>query len=187
MSIICQSFRHIFQFVCIGMFFCTFSLQLLGIQSANLEDLAVGSLGIVLGYTSSAGIKKLVSHPNVLGLAYCAYLGAITIWDVPFALRVAGVCLTLLVIYAVGDRGRMPERSLRHVIVLGRYSLLGYIWQIAILQLLHRLLSHSTLGITGLGASFVGGLALTMAGVEAVDRFRPRWPALDKVYRCAFT
>jgi peptidoglycan/LPS O-acetylase OafA/YrhL len=186
MSIICKYFRHIFESVCIGMFFCIFSLQLLGIQSAYLEDLAIGSLGVVLGYTSSTGIRKLVSHPYVLGLAYCAFLGAITIWDVPFALRVIDVCLTLLVIYAVGDRSQKPAVLLRHVIVLGRYSLFGYIWQIAILQLLHRFLGHGALGVTGLSASFVAGFAFTMAGVEAVDRLRPRWQALDQVYRYAF-
>ena len=186
MSSVSSFFRHIFHAVCISVFFCIFSLQLLGIQSTNLEDIAIGLLGVVSGYTSSAGIRKLVSNPYVLGLAYCAYLGAITIWDVPFALRVAGVCLTLLVIYAVGDRSQKPGVLLTHLIILGRYSLFGYIWQIAILQLLHRFLGHSTLGVTGLSATFFAGFAFTMAGVENVDRLRPRWQALDRVYRFAF-
>ena len=185
-SISSKFFRYIFQSVCIAMFVCIFCLQPLSIHIINLEHLAVGSLGVVLGYTSNAGIRKLVSNPYLLGLAYCAYLSAATIWDVPFALRVVGVCLTLLVIYAVGDRSEKPAVSFAPVILLGRYSLFGYIWQIAILQMLHRLLSHGIPGIAGLITSFVAGFALTIAGVEAVDRLRPRWQTLDQVYRYAF-
>ncbi len=186
MSVLCRYFRPIFQFVSIGLFFCVFSLQLLGRQSNNLDELAIGSLGVVAGYTSSAGLRKLVSHPYGLGLAYVAYLAAITIWDVPFGLRVAGVCLTLLVIYAIGDRSQTPGSLFGHVVVLGRYSLLAYIWQIALLQVLHRALNQSTLEVIGLSASLVASFALTMAGVEAMDRLRPRWQVLDQAYRYAF-
>jgi len=185
-SITSKSFRYIFQSACIAMFLCIFSLQLVGIHITNLENLAIGSLGVVVGFSSGAGIKKLAGNPYLLGLAYCVFLGVITIWDVPFALRVVSVCLTLLVIYAVGHRSQNPTPLFAHVNVLGRYSLFGYIWQIAVLQLLHRLLSHGTLGVTGLSMSFVAGFVFTMAGVEALDRLRPRWQALDQVYRHAF-
>jgi len=178
--------RYIFQAVCICMCFGIFILGLLHIQSNNLELLTIGLIGVVCGYASSSRIRKLVGNSYVLGLAYGGYLCAITFWD-PFILRLLGVCLTLMVIYAIGVGRRKPGPLGAHVIVLGRYSLFGYIWQIAILQLLHRALSPATMGIGLLSASFVAGFALTMLSVEALDRLRPRSRALDQFYRVAFT
>jgi peptidoglycan/LPS O-acetylase OafA/YrhL len=177
---------YVFHAFCVAMLGCVFFLGQAGIQSDNLELLTIGLLGVVCGFASSAAIKKPLSHRYALALSYGGYLCAITILDVPFVLRVVGVCLTLMLIYAVGDRSQQPGLWMSHIIVLGRYSLFGYIAQIAILQLLHRVLGHGMTGIGALGVSLLGGFALTMGSVELVDRLRPKSPALDRFYRAAF-
>jgi peptidoglycan/LPS O-acetylase OafA/YrhL len=163
---------------------CTVLLDRVGLHTTNLELIAIGLLGVVAGYTPSAKIAQLGRRLYAIILAYCAYLAAITLWDVPFGLRIAGVCLTLALIYAVAARLSEPRR--RRLVVLGRYSLLGYISQIAILQLLHRIASYISAGIWILPASLLAGLVLTMASVAVVDRARPRSATIDRFYRAVF-
>ncbi len=182
----CKFFKYTFHVVCGLFLLCILLLDLYGIHSTNLELLTIGLLGVVVGYTSDTNINTLVNYKYVIALAYCAYLGAITIWDVPFPLRVAGVCLTVMLIYIPGAKGGEPGRVRRHVLVLGKYSLFGYISQIAILQLLHRALTHINRGATVLVVSFVAGFAFTMISVEVVDWARRKSSALDWFYRAIF-
>jgi hypothetical protein len=163
---------------------CTLMLNRVGLHSTNLELITIGLLGVVAGYTPSAKIAQLGRRPYAIILAYCAYLAAITLWNVPFGLQLAGVCLTLALIYAVGARLSEPRRG--RLVILGRYSLLGYISQIAILQLLHRIASSISTGMWILPVSLLAGLVLTMASVAVVDRARPRSATIDRFYRAVF-
>ena len=182
----CKFFKYTFHVVSALLLLCVVIFGLYGIHSANLENLAIGSLGVVCGYASGAEILRVVSHPYAVVLAYCVYLGAITVWDVPFALRVVGVFLTVTLIYMVGAKSGEPGGLRGHIVVLGKYSLFGYISQIAILQVLHRVLwqAHPSAGV--LGVSLIAGFALTMISVEIVDRIRPRSATVDRLYRAVF-
>jgi hypothetical protein len=101
-------------------------------------------------------------------------------------LQVIGVCLTLAVIYWLGtisgDSGAIP----RSVILLGKYSLLGYIGQIAILQLGRRGLRHVNLGPWELCMTLFGAAALTMMAIEATDRARAKARIVNAVYTAVF-
>ncbi len=93
-----------------------------------------------------------------------------------------------MLIYIAGSRNSEPGRTRRHVILLGKYSLFGYIAQIAILQLLHRGIQHIGLGTAALlGLSFLAAFALTMISVEAVDRVRTKSIAVDGLYKAVFS
>jgi len=186
MLIACKFFKYSFHVGCGSLLLCVFILGLYGIHSVNLELLTIGLLGVVFGYASRGEILKFVSHPYAIALAYCVYLAAITAWDAPFPLQVVGVFLTATLIYMAGARSADSGRLRRHIVVLGRYSLFGYISQIAILQVLHRALRLVNPGIGVLGVSFVAGFALTMISVEVVDRIRPKSAAVDRLYRAVF-
>ena len=186
LSIVCKLFKYSFQVACGLLLLSVLVLDLRGILIPNLELLTIGLLGVVLGYASGAQIQKIVSHPYAVALAYCAYLAAITFWGVPFPLVVVGVCLTVILIYIVGAKSGEPGRLRRPILVLGRYSLFGYISQIAILQVLHRVLIHFNFGLVVLGLSLVAGVALTIFSVEIVDRIRPKSAAVDRFYRAVF-
>jgi peptidoglycan/LPS O-acetylase OafA/YrhL len=182
----CKFFKYTFHVICGLMLLSILLLDLHGMHSTNLELLTIGLLGVIFGYASGAQIQKSVGHPYAVGLAYCAYLGAITIWVVSFPLQTVGVFLTVMVIYMIGAKSGEPGRLRRHILVLGNYSLFGYISQIAILQILHRGLSHFNLGVGVPGVSLVAGFALTMISVEVVDRTRPKSATLDRFYRVVF-
>jgi peptidoglycan/LPS O-acetylase OafA/YrhL len=183
---ISRFYRYTFHVACAVFLLGVLILTLNGIKSPNLELLTIGLLGVVSGYVSIEQVNDWVSRPFVLVLAYLCYIGAITLWDVPYPLLLVGVYLSLMLIYLLGVSGAEPGRMRRHVILLGKYSLFGYIATIAILQILHRSLRHTNSGAVELGLTFIAAFVLTMASVEVIDRVRARTSTVDRLYRAVF-
>jgi peptidoglycan/LPS O-acetylase OafA/YrhL len=163
-----------------------FLLDQRGSQNANLELLTMGLLGVLAGYLPLTKINWTVAHPLAILASYAAYLGAITLWNTPFPLQIVGVCLTLLALYAVGSTSRKPGALENHIILLGKYSLFGYIAQMAFLQIIHRFVRLIDFGDGGLLISFALGFALTMASIELLDRMRKVSPSFDAGYKAVF-
>jgi peptidoglycan/LPS O-acetylase OafA/YrhL len=103
-----------------------------------------------------------------------------------FPLQVVGVCLTLALLYICGSVA--PDGAVtRSVVLLGQYSLLGYIAQIVILQILHRAVRLVDLGAGRLPVSFIAAIALTVISIQVTDWARSKSGVLDRFYRTIFT
>jgi peptidoglycan/LPS O-acetylase OafA/YrhL len=153
-------------------------------QSGNLQLLGAGCLGVLVGGNMWPRVQAMRMDGRILVLGYAAYLAAVTIWNVPYALQLVGVCANLWVLYLWGGRGLC--RCLPSVLLLGQYTLLAYIVQIGLLQLLAKVL-HPWMGsgvtvVLGL----VAALALTQLTVYAVEVTRRRVHAADVAYRMVF-
>jgi peptidoglycan/LPS O-acetylase OafA/YrhL len=185
--IVCHYFRYAFYAAC-GLGLAGIAvLQHYGLQSANLELLTIGLLAVICGYVPIGKINGFVRHPHWLLLAYLGYLGMLNIWNVIYPVQVVGVFLSVMLIYLAGDAKGEPGRARRVVLLLGKYSLFGYIAQIAILQVLHQVLGRSSLGEWAiLGVSFVAAFALTILAVQLTDRARAGSPAIDRIYKVVF-
>jgi peptidoglycan/LPS O-acetylase OafA/YrhL len=178
--------RYTFHIVCALLLLFILVLGLMGARSLNLEFFTIGMLGVLSGFTPIAAINDFVRHPYVLGFAYLCYIIAITVWSVPFPLLIVGVGLSVVVIYLVGISGGESGIIKNEVILLGKYSLFGYISQMVILQLLSAGFHHVNLGIAVLGISFVAAFGLTIGSVEVVDRARAKAVSMDKLYKAVF-
>jgi peptidoglycan/LPS O-acetylase OafA/YrhL len=181
-----RSNRYVFHGVCALLLLSIVTLGMIGLESENLELIAIGMLGVVAGFVPIAKINELVRHPYWIALAYACYIIAITIWNVPFALQVIGVPLTLTAIYMIGSSKAIPGVLGNEVILLGKYSLFGYISQIAILQMLSVGLRSFSLNIVLLAISFWAVIALTIMSVEIVDRARAKVRSVDRLYKMVF-
>jgi len=179
-------YKYIFHFVCMGFLLCVLILDLYGFESGNLDLLTIGLLGVTIGHVTIATINNIARHPFMLGGAYLCYISAITVWNVIYPLQVVGVCLSLMLIYMLGAKNAEPGKLRRHIILLGKYSLFGYLTQIAILQIIYRGLQHIDLGGSELAISLIGAVILTMLTVELVDRARARSTTLDGLYMAVF-
>jgi hypothetical protein len=179
-------YRYTFHVVCALLLMCILILGLTGGQSPNVESITIGMLGVLLGFMPIKTINDFVRHPYALAFAYLCYTIAVTIWDVPFPLLVVGVFLSLMLIYLIGASGSESGTIRREVILLGKYSLLGYISQVAILQMLSAGFRHVNLGVAVLGISFFAAVALTIVSVEVVDRARARKKSIDRLYKAVF-
>jgi peptidoglycan/LPS O-acetylase OafA/YrhL len=188
LSIVCRFYKYAFHVTCMLLVLGILILDLNGCDSPNLDLVTIGLLGVILGYIPIETINNFVNYPYALLAAYLCYICAITVWNVIYPLQVVGVCLSVMLIYLVGARNDEPGRTRRHVILLGKYSLFGYIAQIAVLQLLHRGMRHISLGTYGLlSMSFLAAFALTMMSVEAVHRARARSTTVDGLYKAVFS
>ncbi len=184
--LMCRFYRYSFHLVCALCFIAIFVLHFFGLESPNLELLTVGLLGLILGYSRIEKINAFVRHPYALIAAYLAYTLFITWREPNYPLQVVGVCLTLMLLYLVGLSSNGPGIVRNQVILLGKYSLYGYIGQVAILQVMRRLLMHVNLGAALLTLSFIAALALTVISVDLVDGARLRSPAADRLYKSIF-
>jgi hypothetical protein len=175
-------------------FYCTLSLLIAAVifarfsrlENTYLDLLMIGVLGVAIGFAGRDQLALVISHPYVLTALYCLFLAAITIWGVPLPLEIASVILTTALLYSVGSRLAPAGMARQRMILLGKYSLLGYIAQIAILQGLRRI---SWLFQHGVGASLAAlllGALLTVAIVETVESARQRSKMANDLYRLVF-
>jgi peptidoglycan/LPS O-acetylase OafA/YrhL len=179
-------YRYTFHLLCVALLSCIVILGVTGSGSYDLEFITIGMLGVLAGFVPIEAINSFVRHPYMLAFAYLCYTIAITQWNVPFPLLVVGVSLSLTVIYLMGVSGSESGRIRSEIILLGKYSLFGYISQIAILQILSAGFHRINLGLTGLVISFIAAFALTIASVEAVNRARARTASVDRLYKAVF-
>lgn len=182
----CRFFKYTFQAVCLASLLCIFLLRLNGIEYGSLELVSVGLLGVMFGYISVERINAFVEHPYLLVAVYLFYLGAVTVWDISYPLQVAGVCVNLMIFYLLGQGNGEPGRVRSHILLLGRYSLVGYIAQIVILQALFRGLRHFNMGALTLGISLGAAVSLTILAVVMLDYARGKVTAVDRFYKAVF-
>jgi peptidoglycan/LPS O-acetylase OafA/YrhL len=156
-----------------------------GAVSSYLDLLMIGVFGVLIGFLETRQIALFLSHPYGLIVLYCCYLGVITIWPVTLPLQVASVILTTALLYIAGS-GKAPGAAWRHTVLLGKYSLLGYISQIAILQGLRKISWLSQHGVGVLIGSLLLGIVLTLMTVEAADFARRKSMLADRLYRFVF-
>jgi hypothetical protein len=157
-----------------------------GMESENLELMAIGLLGVIVGYLPIEKLNALVRHPYLLAAAYVLYLVAITLWNIIYPLQIIGVCLSLLILYLLGQNSSESGKLSGRVVLLGKYSLFGYIAQVVILQLLRRSMLHVDMGPAALPVSFVAAFALTVASVEALHHARAGSARVDRLYKVVF-
>ena len=179
-------YKYTFHVVCLLLLLSIAILKVFEAGSYNLEFITIGMLGVVAGFTPIQRLNEIVGHRYVLVLAYICYTVAISIWNVPFPLLLVGVALNLMVLYAVGISRSETGVAMNEVILLGKYSLLGYISQVAILQILSAVFHHINLGSAVLPVSFVAACVLTIATVEVVNRARARSGSMDRLYKAVF-
>jgi peptidoglycan/LPS O-acetylase OafA/YrhL len=179
-------YRYTFHAVCVLLLMSLLILGWTGAQSPIVESITIGMLGVLLGFMPIEKINNFVRHPYTLAFAYLCYTIAVTIWNVPFPLLVVGVLLTVMLIYLIGASGSEFGRIRGEVILLGKYSLLGYISQVAILQVLSALFRRVDLGSAVFVISFFAAFALTIVSVEVVDRARAKIASMDRLYKAVF-
>jgi peptidoglycan/LPS O-acetylase OafA/YrhL len=180
-------YRGIFHVVGVLSLLSILVLNLNGLKSSNLELLTIGLLGVSIGYIPIHKINSLLRHPYSIAGAYLAYTVAITVWNAGYLLQVVGVCLTLLLIYLLGTVSGESGRVQGSIMLLGKYSLVGYIAQIAILQVMRRGLRYTDQPAWALGVSFLVAAAFTMLTVRAVDRARAKAPIVNSLYAAVFS
>jgi peptidoglycan/LPS O-acetylase OafA/YrhL len=179
-------YRNTYYITCAFSLACALLLELKGVDSGYLQIFSIGTLGIIIGHVQIDRLNKFVKHWALIISSYLAYLCAITLWDVIYPLQIVGVCLSVAIIYWLGIKYAGSNYIGKTTVLLGQYSLVAYIVQIIILQILRRgLRSYSA--VIGLSeAAFVACIGCMILIVAVLDRTRVRVSALNKLYTAVF-
>jgi hypothetical protein len=183
--VVARFYRYAFHVVCLLCLLGVLVLDSMGLET-YLDILTIGMIGVIAGYLPMERVNTLVRRPHLLAIAYLLYLAAITIWNVIYPLQIVGVCLSLMILYLLGSQRGELGKVRACIVLLGRYSLAGYIAQIAILQFLRVGLNHMGSEELALGLSFVLAFALTIVSISTLDWTRLHSIAVDKLYKFVF-
>lgn len=180
--------RYSVHLICAALFVCIAILDVHGFSSPNLSLMAIGVLGMVFGFFPIEKVNEWVGHPYIIGVLNLGYIVAISIWGVDRFLQVIGMCLSVMLIYLAGVRSSALDEIRSPIVLLGQYSLFGYVAQIGLLQLLEKCLPYLNLHDWPLWiTSFVGAFALTIITVKLAHEFRAKSHIADWLYRAAFS
>jgi hypothetical protein len=103
----------------------------------NLRYLSIGMIGILTG-NYVCDIKTIVNNNRVkIIILFIIYNIFISFYYPPYALYTVGVIANLSIIYLISINSNNFLK--KDIILLGCYSLVGYIVQIALLQILYRI------------------------------------------------
>jgi hypothetical protein len=186
--LVCRVNKLIMGSLCAVSLLFAILLNVIGYSSPNVEMMAIGLLGMACGTVSAEAITGWASNLPRIICMYGAYLILISFMGVSYFLQIIGVCLSLLLIYATGLKWWSVGLAGRQTVLLGQYSLFGYVAQIGILHFLHRGMSQLHLhAVVVLVLSFVAAVGLTLAAVNAVHALRERSSVIRELYRVAFS
>jgi fucose 4-O-acetylase-like acetyltransferase len=159
--------------------------ELRGGFTVNLVLLSFGLLGLAFGRIGVQRTKQLAGRFSVIALLYLAYVAVVIRYGQLYWVQIIAVLSNLLLLYGIGRFAKAEKPGWSLVILIGRYSLIGYVGQIAILQ---ALIAIHNLYPRPWGAIVYLPIALVLTGllVLMVDALRRRSLAMDQVYKLVF-
>jgi hypothetical protein len=161
-------------------------MEVKGISSTNLELLSAGVIGMSAGLASLERVNAVANRWLLLILLYAIYRFTSQFFAYSYVMQILGVCLSLLLIYAAGRYCGATGLWQREIILFGKYSLLAYIAQIAVLQVVTRFLIHRGTQWIGLAGLFLITLLITLLIVHVVGWMRRKQPLADQAYKLVF-
>jgi hypothetical protein len=182
----CRWNRWFMLYLFVALFAGQLLLERSGHGSFNLGLFVIGLLGMVWGLVSMERINRWAGQVVLVSAAYAAYLLTITFWRENDLIQCCGVCLTLLLIYSIGFKWGADCNLQKLIIMLGKYSLVGYIAQIAVLQVIHRVLQRAHLHSGQFAIALAAASIFTILTVWVLDWSRARSKMTDRLYRAAF-
>jgi peptidoglycan/LPS O-acetylase OafA/YrhL len=157
-----------------------------GEPSANLALLSAGLIGVILGGVPVSALLAMGRYWYVAVAAYVGYVAlSYLVWQSPFD-QLLNALLALAAIFSLCAAIGANAFFGRELLILGRYSLLAYILQIAVLQVLTRLFGRLEPFSQLFFLQMLGVLLLMIVVVEGLQWTRRRAPWADASYRFVF-
>lgn len=184
---LCRLSKYVFSIAGLLLIICVLISHLVDSRSANLELTTIGVLGAICGQLSIERIRNFAAHSPSILIAYGFYLVAVTFWNVTFPLLVVGVFLSVLLLFAAATAFGASGVVQQKIALVGQYSLFAYVAQIAILQILYRLLRTAgpiaEVRWFSVGAAFI----LMILSVVVLEHARAASITVNRLYRAVFS
>ena len=162
------------------------ALELNGKSFKNLTLLSAGIVGMALGLIPMGAIDRFASRWVLAVLLYVAYRVCGRFYGETYPIQMFGAVVSLLVLYCCALHFPRDSWFGRHLVTWGKYSLVGYLAQIAVLQVIVLTLGGKPdrwLGVIEVGSLTTVALFFL---IQAVHRGRQRSQPIDVIYRAIF-
>jgi hypothetical protein len=162
------------------------ALDLRGISIKNLVLLSAGIIGMAFGVFRNQGLNGLAGRwwPALVG--YLAYRLSSYYFGERYPVQMFGATSSVFLLYCCAVHCNLGSWVGDQVVFLGRYSLLGYLLQIALLQALVVVCGGKPNHWTGVLAFSCSTAVLLILLVRGVDHLRKRTRLADLCYRTIF-
>lgn len=157
-----------------------------GEPSVNLGLLSIGLIGVVLGGVPANVLSMMGRYWYVAVAVYLGYLALSQLpWQDPFD-QLVDACLALTAIFSVCAAIGSKSSFGRQLLTLGKYSLLAYISQIVVLQILCRLFDRLKPFSFFFFLEILGVLLVMVFLAQGLEWARKRMNWVDACYRIVF-
>ena len=175
--------RHVVPLLALGLVICCAVPTENGEPSFNLALLSAGLVGVVLGMVPAKRLCAMGRYWYVSCATYAVYIVVSALfWQSRFD-QLFHSCLALAAIFslcaAVGSNSPVASR----VLILGKYSLLNYVLQIGVLQILVRLIGRVGPFSFFFFAQMASVLLFMIFCTEILNRTRKQSTTVDTLYR----
>jgi peptidoglycan/LPS O-acetylase OafA/YrhL len=150
----------------------------------TIRLIGVGMIGIALGLLPLEPVNKLRSPPAIIALFMFYGLCSFTIGN-SYGGQVVSTVAALLAFYCFGNTTVSYWHS-RQIMLLGRYSLLSYILQIAYLRIVMSLVHKRVIEIPNLATMVVMIMLATYLTILILDHIRPKFVRVNLFYKVIF-
>jgi hypothetical protein len=164
--------------------FCSF-LDWRASVGYHLGMISAGIIGTAFGFMPPRRITGFAMKSLVVITLYCVYRAVSYLIGEPYAVQLAGVVTTLLLLYSVALKIPVRTHIFMQVVLMGRYSLLGYIMQLGIIQVTVRIVGPFTAS-PAVVTLMLFTVAATWAVIAVVHRLRAKARLVDVTYKLAF-
>jgi peptidoglycan/LPS O-acetylase OafA/YrhL len=169
-----------------AVFILCFVFERTGVPFKNLLLLSAGLLGMACGLIPIASIDRFARAWPAVVVLYVSYRLCSWRMGETYPVQMFGSVSTLALLYAIALRLNYSKLAARQMVMLGNYSLLGYLAQIPLL----RLICHFAHGVPQkwpqVFAVMLIVLALVVLLVNCVDRIRRLNRMADGCYKFVF-
>jgi len=152
----------------------------------NLLLLSAGLLGMACGVIPLATIRRISQRWGIIIPVYLLYRWLSAAYGESYLVQTSDVLVTLLFLYGLLDRFHTPNQFFEGLALLGKYSLVAYIIQIAWLQVFVHLFGRDHGRVVEVLALFAATTAISYFAALVTDFCRSRYRWSDRLYHAAF-
>jgi hypothetical protein len=170
----------------IGIFVASILIQYLGNPAYNLGLVGSGFIGMAIGLLPLTLINTFArSWIRIILLLLSYGICSFFYYYIP-SMQTILTIIALGIIYTIGIKVNLKYIFQRQIILLGRYSLLSYIIQIAYLKSIFTLIKKWQVGKPNILIIIFLITLMTYTSILILDYARPRFKYVDKFYKIIF-
>ncbi len=162
------------------------ALERQGVTYKNLSLFSIGMLGMTFGSIPMKSVDWLARKWLFVAAIYGIYRLLTYFLGDSYPIQSFGATISVLLLYSCALKSSTDTLIGRQMVTFGKYSLVGYIAQIAILRLLVKVFGGKPETIFGVCLLAAGALLITFLLVLVLDKVRQKSRPTDFLYKSVF-